>query len=164
VPRTTLPYRPSAPIVAELAAGAVIVGPRRSDEEVLLLHRPDEDRWCFPKGHVDPGESLVDAALREVREETGLSSVRLGDEIAEVAYRFYRPSEERNVYKVSVYFLGRDPDGEVRPEPLFDRCEWMPILDAVERMPFETDRTVLEAAERHLAARRTATRPRNPTK
>ena len=153
MPRTTGPYRPAAPIVVELAAGAVVVSPGRAGPEVLLLHHAPEERWCLPKGHVEPGESLTDTALREVREETGLPDVRLADEIAQVTFRFYRPSEERNVLKVSVYFLGRTGTREVRPEPLFDDARWAPIPEALEMVPFETDRVVLRAAAEYLSDR-----------
>lgn len=147
------PYHPAAPIVVELAAGAVVVGPGPAPGRVLLLHLSAEDRWCLPKGHVEPGESLLAAALREVREETGLKDVRLGDEISQVSYRFFRPEEGQNVLKISVYFLGRTASSEVRTEPIFDRFEWVPLSVALDRVPFATDREVLSAAEAHLSGR-----------
>ena len=156
MPRASEPFRPSAPVASELAAGAVVVRGPPGDLRVLLLHHSTEDRWCFPKGHVEAGESLVDAALREVREETGLEDVRLGDEVAEVSYRFYRPRSEGNVLKVSVYFVARSVRGEPRPEPLFDRWEWLSLDEAEARLPFETDRSVLAAARAELAPRRGA--------
>ena len=153
MPRSSEPYRPGAGIVVELAAGAVVAGARGRDPPVLLLHHAAEDRWCLPKGHVEPGESLVEAALREVREESGLADVRLGDEVAEVHYRFYRASEGRNVLKIAVYFLGHADDRTVRTEPIFDRAEWLPIAAALERVPFETDREALRAAAAELRER-----------
>ena len=138
----------------ELAAGAVILGPTRGGRRVLLLHHRAENRWCLPKGHVDPGESLEETAAREVREETGLKRVRLGREVAEVAYRFYRRSERRNVYKVAVYYLAVSGGGEVRTEPIFDRFAWVPIAGAAARVPYATDRHVLRAAAAMVRGRR----------
>ncbi len=141
-------YREDRPIVPELAAGAVVV--QRQSGEVCLLFYRDEARWAIPKGHVDPGESLGTAASREVREETGLTSVDLGDEVAEVHYRFYDPVRDLNVYKTSVYFLGYTSERTLHPEPTFERAEWVDVAEAVRRVPFDTDRLVLRRAAKKL--------------
>ncbi len=140
------PYRPSAPIVPELAAGIAIFS--ETDGRVFLLHQADEDRWCLPKGHVDPGESLESAALREVREETGFERVVIEGELHEVAYRFYSPRKDANVHKSVVYYRGRTAEREARLEPIFDRADWFDLPEAIRRVRFPTDRSVLEAAER----------------
>jgi len=152
MPVRSAPYRRSAPIVAEIAAGAVLLSPNGT--KTLLLHQRDEDRWCFPKGHVDPGESLSAAALREIREETGLSGVRLGSEVDVVAYRFYRPRTKENVYKTVVYFLARTRERPARPEATFDRAEWVDLDLARTLVKFDTDRHVLEALRARGRARR----------
>ena len=146
MPLRSEPYRPAAPIVAELAAGAVLLS--ESGEETLLLHQTEEDRWCLPKGHVDPGESLADAALREIREETGLTDVRIGSEVDEVSYRFYQPRTQRNIQKTVVYFLAFTPERAAHPEKIFDRAEWLDLSAALGRMKFPTDRRVIEAVLR----------------
>jgi len=143
VPVRSAPYRPTAPIISELAAGAVLLS--NEGTRALLLHQRDEDRWCFPKGHVDPGESLETAARREIREETGLTGVRLGEEIMEVSYRFYRPASRVNVHKTVIYFLAHAPERPARPEPMFDRAEWTDLDRARDLVKFSTDRRVIDA-------------------
>ncbi len=142
--RTTEEYRPDAPTVPELAAVVVILdGPGGN---VFLLHQANEDRWCLPKGHVDPGESLATAALREVREEAGFEHVELDGELREVAYRFYHPRRALNVHKSVVYFLGRTHERTPHLEKIFDRSEWVGLAEAVQRVQYATDSAVLETA------------------
>ena len=54
------------------AAGGVLVDFSKGKPRYLLVHRPQYDDWTFPKGKLDTGERFRDAALREVKEETGL--------------------------------------------------------------------------------------------
>jgi ADP-ribose pyrophosphatase YjhB (NUDIX family) len=56
-----------------------------SGVDVVLVHRPAYDDWALPKGKLEPGETDEEAALREVREETGLSC-RLGTELPSTTY------------------------------------------------------------------------------
>ncbi len=144
------PFRPDAPIVPELAAGAVVIRDDGVGVRILLLHLKDEDRWCLPKGHVEAGELLAAAALREVREETGLDDITLGGEVGEVAYRFYSPKHRRNVHKTAVYFLAKTTQSTVRSEAIFDRYEWAEPARAQELVRYDTDRTIVANARRLL--------------
>ena len=156
------PYRPTAPVVSEIAAGAVLLS--EDGAETLLLHQQNEDRWCFPKGHVDPGESLAEAALREIREETGLTNVRLEREIEEVSYRFYRPSSKCNVHKTTVYFVAFTGERSPRPEKMFDRAEWFDLATARVRVKYDTDRHVLDRLLASQGSRVPARRPSSSTR
>ncbi|MCI4350830.1 MAG: NUDIX domain-containing protein [Thermoplasmata archaeon] len=155
--RTVRAFRPDRPVTAELAAGAVVV--LRGTGRILLLHQSEEDRWCFPKGHVEQGESLRRTAQREVAEETGLTSFVLEDELGQVAYRFFRPRTGCNVVKTTVYFLAFTDQVELRLEPLFDRADWFSAPVALARVAYDTDREMIVAARARLRSRHGARGP-----
>lgn len=145
---TSQPFRADRPSVAELAAGAVVVEPK--ERRFLLLHEPAEDRWCFPKGHVDPGETLLETARREVAEESGIVDLDIREELGEVAYRFYQPLRDRNVFKTSVYFLAFTTETQTTLESTFDEARWPLARDAERLLKFDTDRRMLAAAVARL--------------
>jgi 8-oxo-dGTP pyrophosphatase MutT (NUDIX family) len=142
--RQSEPFRPDRPSIAELAAGAVVVEPK--EHRYLLLHEISEDRWCFPKGHVDPGETLLEAARREVAEESGMDDLDIREELGEVAYRFYQPVRDRNVFKTCVYFLAFAVQTKTTLESTFDEARWALARDAGRLVKFDTDRRMLDAA------------------
>ena len=73
----------STPLIR--AAGGAVWRRVPAGVEVVLVHRPAYDDWALPKGKLEPGETDEEAALREVREETGLSC-RLGTELPSTTY------------------------------------------------------------------------------
>ncbi|MCI4334915.1 MAG: NUDIX domain-containing protein [Thermoplasmata archaeon] len=156
MPGRTLPFRPDRPAVVELAAGVAVV--RNDRPQLLLLHEPVEDRWCLPKGHVEPGETLEACALRELTEETGLARAELGKELGEAHYRFYDPSRDRSVVKTSVYFLALTPPDPVQLESTFDSSRWLDVDGARQLITRETERAIVQAVEPALREHR-RTRP-----
>lgn len=91
---------------APRAAGAVVF--RRSERGIQLLLLRAYKNWDFPKGLVEPGENELDAAKREVREETGLEDLdfRWGEEFIE--------TEPYSKNKVARYYLATSPAGAVK--------------------------------------------------
>jgi 8-oxo-(d)GTP phosphatase len=67
------------------SAGSVVRHPDEARPRVLLVHRPKYDDWSLPKGKIEPGEHVLQAAVREVAEETGLR-VTLGRRLPHVHY------------------------------------------------------------------------------
>jgi 8-oxo-dGTP pyrophosphatase MutT (NUDIX family) len=142
------PFRADRPSVAELAAGALVLEPK--SRRFLVLHEPGESRWCFPKGHVEPGETLLEAARREVGEETGLTDLDIREELGEVSYRFYQPQRDRNVFKTSVYYLAFTVQTQTTLEDTFDEARWELAPDIERLLKYETDRRMLAAAVAYL--------------
>jgi len=139
--------RPGKPTKTALSAGCAVID---AEGRVLLIRRADERLWGLPKGTVEPGETLEETAVREVREETGLQ-VRVLRPLLEVRYRFYSPRDDANVDKRVVYFLAERVGGRLKLEPGFDEARWFPRSEALRRLHFENDRNVVRRAFEALA-------------
>jgi 8-oxo-dGTP diphosphatase len=117
------------------AAGGVVMRSGPDETEIAVVHRPRYDDWSFPKGKLDPGETSEEAALREVREETGLVC-RLGPELAFAHYE-----DQKGRPKVVRYWLmaviedpGFEPNDEV------DDLRWLTPEDAIDLLTYSRDR------------------------
>jgi 8-oxo-dGTP pyrophosphatase MutT (NUDIX family) len=131
---------PEADRQESLAAGAIVVRRGADSTELLLIHRPRYDDWTFPKGHIEPDEHLLTAAVREVREETGLS-VRLGPPLPPLAYPL-----PNGITKVVRFWLAT-PTGDDLPQPLdtkeVDAAEWVALDQVSDRLTYADERDLL---------------------
>ncbi len=138
----------------ERSAGFVVFTEREDGRRLYLLLLYPSGHWDFPKGHVEERESDLRAALRELREETGLTDVEVVFGFRkEVSYYFTEAGER--VLKTVVYYLCRSKTTDVRFSYEHKGYEWLPYETAVSRLRFRTSREVLEAAERFLTNQRT---------
>jgi 8-oxo-dGTP diphosphatase len=114
---------------------------------VLLVHRPRYDDWSFPKGKLDADETVEQAALREVEEETGLTC-RIIREIAILRYA-YRTRNKGSLRPKKVhYFLMERVYGAIHvPGEEVDQAVWLEIDDALRRLSYQQDRKLLAALE-----------------
>src|SRR5262252_9619771 len=85
------------------AAGGVVERPATGGVEILLVHRIryDPNEWSLPKGKLDAGETLEQAAVREVREETGCL-VRVGEFVGVVRYEVSGRPKEVSFWRMSL--------------------------------------------------------------
>jgi 8-oxo-dGTP diphosphatase len=121
------------------AAGGVVTREGRDGTEVVIVHRPRHDDWSFPKGHLQPDESDVEAARREVEEETGLV-VRVLGELATTRYTDTsgRPKEVRYWRMETV------PGSQVgTPDDEVDEVRWVPVTEAAAVLTHAGDRPLL---------------------
>lgn len=140
MPVSTRPV-PGRPTLPAISSGCVVT----DDGRVLLLRKANEAMWCLPKGGVEAGESLQEAALREVEEECGLK-VAIEGPVLHVRYRFYWPPEDLNYDKTVHYFLARRVGGREKLEPRFDEFRWCSRSEAMQLLYHRNDRDVLRAA------------------
>jgi 8-oxo-dGTP diphosphatase len=129
----------------------VVVVTRGAVPRVLLIRRRDEPfagAWALPGGFVDPGETLADAARRELREETGVADVDL-----EQLAAFGDPGRDPRGWTVSVAYLARVDAGGAEAVAADDAAEvgWHPLEAPPAPLAFDHDK-VLARARARLAA------------
>ena len=131
-----------------LAAGVLLWRRGAKGPEFLLLRNAHHQTWGFPKGHLDPGESLQRAALRELEEETAvrLSVADLAPDFADTCL-YQVPAGH---WKRVVHYLAKLPDGQpAQRSREHDAVEWCNEEAALERLGHpELRRALIRAAER----------------
>lgn len=134
------------PDVEVWAAGGIVW--RRGDRgvELLLAHRPGHRDWTFPKGKLDPGETLRQCARREVEEETGLrcsTGVRL-------SLVRYRDAQKRR--KAVVYWTMTVDEGAFVPNREVDAIAWFDPASARATLSYDHDVALVDEIETAIAS------------
>jgi 8-oxo-dGTP pyrophosphatase MutT (NUDIX family) len=130
----------------QAAGGAVWRRGSSGGVEVLVVHRPRYDDWTIAKGKLDAGETHLEAAVREVAEETGLICAP-GAELPEVRY-----VDQRGRPKRVRYWAMTVVEGAFAPNDEVDEVRWLSIPGAAEALTYAHDRPVLAALQAHLTA------------
>ena len=91
----------------ENSSGGVLYKLNGDSIQIVLIRRTTkkgEDVWCLPKGKIEENESQEDAALREVKEETGVEG-RIVDNLGSINYWFYDSEDKTKIYKTVYFYL-----------------------------------------------------------
>jgi 8-oxo-dGTP pyrophosphatase MutT (NUDIX family) len=129
-----------------VSAGGVVWRRRDGEVEVLLCGRREDGLWALPKGTPEPGESMEQAALREVREETGVA-VEIERPITDISYWFARPKEGVRYFKTVHHFLMRPVGGDpALHDHEFDEVRWFPVGEALRLMTYANEANVVRQA------------------
>ncbi|MEV0380628.1 NUDIX hydrolase [Nonomuraea sp. NPDC050643] len=121
------------------AAGAVVWRGEQSSPEVAVIHRPNYDDWTFPKGKLKSGEHVIAAALREVREETGLTVV-LGRALPPIHYL-----SAGRLKRVDYWIARAVADAGFAPDDEVDELRWLTLEEARRLLTYEWDVGLLRA-------------------
>ena len=126
-----------------LAAGGVVIEAGSNGiSHVLLVHRPKYNDWSFPKGKTEPNETIKDAAIREVWEETGLTC-RITRELKSVRYSVENRKGEV-APKVVYYFLMEPSSGSLKVDNReIDCARWFELDEAKRALTYDFDRELL---------------------
>lgn len=124
--------------------------------EFLAIKPAHRDRWQLPKGTIDRGETSERAALREVREEGGVTCRILSD-LGPIRF-FYQMGTRRFVKTVDFYLMAYERGDPENHDHEVQEARWFPIEEPG-RLAFATERDVVERA-RAVLAERAELRPR----
>ena len=129
-----------------VSSGGVVYRQQNGSLETVLCGRSEPVRWSLAKGTPDPGETLEETALREVREETGLE-VQLDFSLGSIEYWFSDRGSEVRYHKTVHFYLMVPVGGDTaQHDPEFDVVRWFPVDEALETMAYNNEADVLRRA------------------
>ena len=136
-------------MIEETSAGIVLFRKEETKKLFLLLHYPS-GHWDFVKGKMEKGESTQETAVRETKEETGITDVTFLDNFEEwIEYNFQYKGEL--VHKKVVFFLGETKTKEVKISEEHLSYTWKEYNDAMEKTTFDNAKTILTKAQTLLS-------------
>ncbi len=127
-------------MIRTTSAGGVVLNQKN---QVVVVNQ-NRDSWSLPKGHIDPGETALQAATREIREETGLTRLTLVRELGTYERTRIAPGggEETGELKSITMFLFRTDETDLAPEdPDNPEARWLPVHEVASLLTHPKDKS-----------------------
>lgn len=138
-------------VMHRISSGGVVFRSKGASYEVALIRVArvgGENAWALPKGWVEKGEDLEQAAVREVREETGLDAKVLR-KLDEITYEFYSKADRGRISKTVHLFLLEHLGGDTADhDEEVEEARWFSIEEAIRTLTYKNEREVVEKAAR----------------
>ncbi|MCV0392825.1 MAG: NUDIX domain-containing protein [Nitrosopumilus sp.] len=132
-------------MIEETSAGIVLFRKEENENLFLLLHYPS-GHWDFVKGKMEKGESTRETAIRETKEETGITDIEFIDDFEEwIEYNFQYQGEL--VQKKVVFFLAETKTKEIKISHEHLNYTWMNYNTSMEKTTFDNAKNVLTKAQ-----------------
>ncbi len=152
---TVGPPAPSLPVVEETSAGGLVIDTTDEGMRAAVIvrrNRAGRLEWCLPKGHLEGEETPAEAAVREIREETGIRGT-IRAELGIIDYWF--SGEDRRVHKVVHHFLLRSEGGVISADGDPDReaedALWVAVAELPRRLSYPNEQRLAVTAQQVLA-------------
>jgi len=135
--RRFIPKRPIKAAVREETAGGVVFRHNAQGQVEILMIQDAKGRWTVPKGHVEEGERYEETAMREVREETGLSHMQVLSHLGKTNFRYRR--EDKLILMTQHMFLIRamGDTSDIQKEEWMNNIKWFKAADALDAIEYE---------------------------
>ena len=136
-------------MIEETSAGIVIFRKEGTKNLFLLLHYPS-GHWDFVKGKMEKGETTHQTAIREAKEETGITDITFVENFEEwIKYNFKYQGEL--VQKKVVFFLAETKTKEIKISHEHSGYTWLDYNESMEKTTFDNAKTVLTKAQKILS-------------
>ena len=134
----------------ETSAGGVVYRLQEGGALFLLI-KDSYQNWGFPKGHLEPGERAEDAAMREVREETGIGDLAMRGRIETIDWYFRFRGQL--IHKICHFYLMETSQATTNPQHAegITACRWVPFDEARSAISYANARKVLGRANEMIA-------------
>jgi len=138
----------------EFCAGGVVYC-RDKDDYKFVLILDAYGKWTLPKGHIEKEESQEQAAVREIKEETGLKDVQIGEKIGETDYEVHQPQKPAFFKRIYFYLMETDfqPLTPQEGEEVQDVC-WATREEALSKISYENVIKIFQIALDKLYAKK----------
>ena len=131
----------------QFSAGGVVYRKTGDKTEVIILTRGEGKIFCLPKGKIEKPETPQQAALREIREETGLTGT-IEKDLGKINYRFYSEEGDTRVQKTVYFYLVKYESGStVDHDTDAEDVRWLPVEEALKIMSYPSERQMVEKAK-----------------
>jgi len=130
------------------SAGIVLFRNDSDKNEFLLLNYP-QGHWDFVKGKIEQNETSHETALRETKEETGITNIKFVDgfeESVEYDFRF----KKEDIHKKVIFFLAKTNEKNIKLSHEHNDYLWLEYNDALKKTTFENAKNVLTKANEFL--------------
>ena len=128
------------------SAGFIVY--KDNPREFLLLHYV-KNHWDFPKGHIEKGENEIKAALRELKEETGIDKINIMPFFREVSEYYFKDETKLN-HKTVVFYIGKISDPKVTLSNEHIDYAWLPFEHALEKVTYKNSKELIKKANNFL--------------